>query len=172
MLSKVFVVALAALVAQSAMGAECERPYTVKEGDICDSISAANCVSTYQLAVNNIQKINAQCTNLVPGEELCLGYAGEDCKTTYVVKPDDTCEEVASQAGTTTTILKMNNPQIDDECSNIYIGEVLCTAKTVQVPSAPAGSPKPSSPPDAQPASHPKDDGDDDDDDLPYCDEL
>jgi len=170
MFPQVFVVTLAVLVAQSATAAKCERPYTVKEGDICDSISAANSVSTYQLAVNNIQKINAQCTNLMPGEELCLGYAGEDCKTTYVVKPDDTCEGVAGQAGTTITILKMNNPQIDGECSNIYIGEVLCTAKTVQVPAAPAGSPKPSSPPAAQPASHPKDDGGDDD--LPYCDEL
>lgn len=60
----------------------------------------------------------------MPGEDLCLGYAGEDCRTTYVVKANDTCDEIASQAGTTFTILKMNNPQIDDACSNIYIGEV------------------------------------------------
>lgn len=31
----------------AATATKCERPYTVKEGDICDSISAANSVSTY-----------------------------------------------------------------------------------------------------------------------------
>lgn len=169
MFSKVFVVALAAVLAQSAMAAKCVRSYIVKEGDICDSISAANHVSTYQLAVDNIGKINSQCTNLVPGEELCLGYAGKDCITTYVVKPDDTCTDIASAAGINTTILKMNNPQINSDCSNIYIGEVLCTAKIVQVPPPPAGSPKPSAPPSATLASPSPSGGDDD---LPYCDEL
>jgi hypothetical protein len=36
------------------------------------------------------------------------------------------------------TLLRTNNPQINDACDNLYIGEVLATCKTVQVPPVPA----------------------------------
>ncbi|KAF8650729.1 hypothetical protein AX16_005102 [Volvariella volvacea WC 439] len=120
-------------------GSSCLRSYTVKEGDICDSISAAKSVSTYQLAVINEDIINSQCTNLVPGSSICLGYEGEDCSTTYVVRRDDTCEGIQAAHGINSTILYLNNPQINEACDNIYIGEVLCVAGQVIVPPAPAG---------------------------------
>jgi len=37
-------------------------------------------------------------------------------------------------AGINDTMLYTNNPQIDDVCSNIYIGEVLCVANTAVSP--------------------------------------
>jgi hypothetical protein len=37
-------------------------------------------------------------------------------------------------AGINSTILYANNPQIDEYCSNIYIGEVLCVANQVASP--------------------------------------
>lgn len=146
--------------------------------------------NSYQLAVINTPKIDTQCTNLIPGDSICLGYLGEDCTETYVVQTDDTCEGITGQAGLNSTILTLNNPQIDQDCSNLYIGEVcpqsrqrthrilisyciqqvLCTAKSVQVPPAPASG-KPIAPTTAKPAT-PKATNDDDDDDLPYCDEL
>jgi LysM repeat protein len=111
----------------------------VKEGDICDGISATTNTSTYQLAVVNHNVINSECTNLVPGNDICLGWAGSDCQTTTVIRKDDTCEKIESRSGINATILYLNNPQINDDCSNIYIGEVLCVAKTVLVPDAPVG---------------------------------
>ncbi|KAG6840384.1 hypothetical protein C0991_007045 [Blastosporella zonata] len=116
-----------------------QREYTIQDGDICDRISAANNVSTYQLSAVNPQ-IDSTCSNLVPGNQICLGYSGEDCSTTYVVVADDTCAQIAANHGFNTTILFMNNPQIDStDCSNIYIGEVLCVSGAVQVPPQPSG---------------------------------
>jgi LysM repeat protein len=134
------VVAFSALLLASSASAHCGRKYTVKEGDICDSISAATNTSTYQLAVVNHGVVNSECTNLVPGNEICLGWVGSDCQTTTIIQKDDSCEKIQSRSGINSTILYLNNPQINDDCSNIYIGEVLCVAKTVQVPDAPVGS--------------------------------
>jgi len=139
MFSKTIAVVFAAFLAQSALAADCTRKYTVKEGDICDNISAANQVSTYQLAVVNQGHIDSTCSNLVPGDEICLGNAGEDCTTTYVVQDNDTCEGINAAHSLNSTILSLNNPQINQACDNIYIGEVLCVSPTVQVPAAPAG---------------------------------
>ena len=81
---------------------------------------------SYQLAAVNPQ-IDAGCTNLMPDEVLCLGTQGEDCTTTYVVQPDDTCDQISQNHGLNNTILYENNPQINQDCTNIYIGEVRST---------------------------------------------
>jgi len=185
MFSQVIAVALAAFVAQPVMASSCTRSYTVKAGDICDSISAANNVSTYQLAVYNLKKVDHKCSNLEPGSTLCLGKKGADCKTTHVVSEGDTCDSISQAAGVNNTILNLNNPQINDGCTNIYLGEVLCTAKTVDVPHAPASGasvPIPSPSPSSKAVSGSlsqgslkgpsKGDNGDDEEDLPYCDEL
>jgi hypothetical protein len=54
-----------------ATNANCTRTYTVVAGDICDGISRAMNVSTYQLAAVNSDIIDAQCGNLQIGEQLC-----------------------------------------------------------------------------------------------------
>lgn len=76
------------------------------------------------MAVINNGVINSACSDLTPGKSICLGYEGEDCSTTYVVKADDTCDGLSSVAGINSTMLFLNNPQIDAECGNLYIGEV------------------------------------------------
>lgn len=96
-------------------------PTTYRTADHNTNLMQRN---SYQLYVNNIQSVNAECSNLTPGQSLCLGTSGEDCTTTYIVKPDDTCELITNAAGINGTILSLNNPQIDKECSNIYIGQV------------------------------------------------
>ncbi|OBZ77306.1 hypothetical protein A0H81_01785 [Grifola frondosa] len=174
----------APFVAQSVFAADCSRTYTVQEGDWCDTISAAKNVSTYQLAVVNTGNIDSSCDNLQVGNTICLGTVGEDCTTTYVVKQNDSCDLIAQNYQLNTTILYTNNPQIDAECSNIYIGEVLCVAKSIAVPPPPAGSslpaatiPATATPANAHPstsASVPSSTSTDagNDDDLPWCDEL
>ncbi|KAF9043037.1 hypothetical protein BJ165DRAFT_217511 [Panaeolus papilionaceus] len=140
MFSKLFAIAIVAGSVSSswAAAASCSRSYTVKAGDYCDKISNEQKVSTFQLAAVNSPAINSDCTNLMPGQELCLGTAGEDCTETYTVIADDSCEGIASAGGFNSTILHLNNPQLTEECDNLYIGEVLCVAKTVQVPPIPA----------------------------------
>ncbi|KAF8512638.1 hypothetical protein JB92DRAFT_2722829, partial [Gautieria morchelliformis] len=75
---------------------------------------------------------------------ICLGTIGEDFSNTYTVVPNDTCSTVMNMAGTNATILYANNPQINSDCTNIYVGEVLCTLNEVRVP--PASANKPTSP--------------------------
>ena len=86
----------------------------------------------------------------------------------------DTCDAVAAAHNVNTTLLHENNPQINPECTNIYVGEVLCVASSVVAPPPPSGKPFPipSTAVPANPASTPQSNDDDDDDDLPYCDEL
>lgn len=179
--------ALVVLVAAlPAFAAQCSRSYTVKSGDTCDMISAAQNTSTYQLAVMNSGSVNQGCTNLAIGQTLCLGNANEDCQTTHVVQDGDICDTIMSTYGINATMLYTNNPNINEGCTNIYPGEVLCVVNGVQVPPAPAGGiPTPS--PSAVPAStvqapsptapaptdtSSSDDNGDDDENLPFCDEL
>jgi LysM repeat protein len=187
-------VALAHLAAVVAAAGACTRQYKVVDGDTCDRISAAQNVSTFQLAAVN-PEIDAGCSNLAIDQVLCLGTEGEDCTTTYVVKPLDTCDGISQFAGINNTILYANNPNIDSECTNIYIGEVLCTAGAVNVPSnsgpfAPPAPPPPAGvdsappanaapPPPPAPPSAPApgggdngDNGGDNGGDEPFCDEL
>jgi len=177
---------VAAIVSVATAG-PCVRQYTVQPGDTCDKISASQGVSTYQLAVINTGIINDQCTNLVPNESICLGYQGEDCTTVYTVVNGDTCDAIAAAQNVNTTLIHENNPQINPDCTNIYIGEVLCVASSVIIPPPASSQPPPSMPSTATPAvptntpppnsdnnnnGDDDDNNDDDDDDLPYCDEL
>jgi LysM domain len=118
----------------------------IQAGDYCDKISQEQNVSTfvfalygrfysvlnffflcyysYQLAVVNPDMINKGCTNLTPGESICLGLdGGEDCSTTQVVQPGDTCSGITGSNGLNMTIFLHNNPQLDDAC-DIYVGQV------------------------------------------------
>jgi LysM repeat protein len=176
MFTQVFAAAFIALtsLAQSVLAkttGACDRTYTIQEGDICDSISASHNVSTYQLAAINSGIIDSTCSNLVVGNSICLGYDGEDCSTTYVVAGGDNCDLITSKFGINGTILSLNNPQINKACDNIYVGEVLCTSQTVQVPPAPAGPPPAASIPATATAASPTASAHDDED-LPFCDDL
>ncbi|KAF5361125.1 hypothetical protein D9758_009073 [Tetrapyrgos nigripes] len=107
---------------------QCARSYTVRSGDLCDAISAAQHASTFQLANANQGVINADCSNLAVGMPLCLGDLGKDCSTVTVVKSGDECATIANKAGIPLATLLHNNPNVDADCSNIYPGEVLCTS--------------------------------------------
>ncbi|KAI0777474.1 hypothetical protein BD413DRAFT_468040, partial [Trametes elegans] len=114
----------------------CARNYTVQLGDTCDGISAKTNTSTFQLANVNADKINADCSNLFAGEALCLGITGQDCDVTHVVQSGDGCDSIADEAQTTEATLLANNPNVNSGCTNIYPGEVLCTADEVIVVNA------------------------------------
>ncbi|CCM05677.1 uncharacterized protein FIBRA_07908 [Fibroporia radiculosa] len=163
MFARSVVAALVALpyFAHFTLAQTCARSYTVQEGDDCNSISAAHNSSTYQLATVNSGTVNSDCSNLVPGESLCLGWVGSDCSNTYVVDLGDDCDTIASTFNINTTLLYENNPNIDSSCDNIYVGEVLCVANDVDVPvagsasSAPVSTVPASTPVSSTPASTP-----------------
>ncbi|PIL31050.1 hypothetical protein GSI_05746 [Ganoderma sinense ZZ0214-1] len=138
MFSRALLAAALAAVCGSvhAQVSNCARNYTVVSGDTCDGISAKENVSTYQLATVNNATIDAGCDDLFVGESLCLGITGQDCDVTHVVVSGDNCEAIAQAAGTTLDILLANNPNVDSDCSNIYPGEVLCTADDIIVVSS------------------------------------
>ncbi|EJT99627.1 hypothetical protein DACRYDRAFT_23701 [Dacryopinax primogenitus] len=120
----------AVLLASSALAAtttfSCSRNYTIVAGDTCDGISRAVGASTYQLAMLN-PTIDDACSNLQIGQPLCLGLTdGSDCTTTYTVAGGDSCDAITNQFAINSTLLFLNNPQIDSACDNIYVGEVLC----------------------------------------------
>ncbi|EKM49222.1 uncharacterized protein PHACADRAFT_201893 [Phanerochaete carnosa HHB-10118-sp] len=84
----------------------------------------------YQLALVNPQ-IDAGCDNLGEGEPLCLGITGQDCTMTYVIQTGDNCDLITTNENVARSTLLANNPNVNSDCSNIYPGEVLCTANTV-----------------------------------------
>jgi LysM repeat protein len=177
MFSKIATISAAAVAALFlvspvlAADTNCTRTYTVVEGDICDGISRAHNVSTYQLAAVNSETIDAVCGNLQPGSTICLGTPGEDCTQVHVVENNDSCGSIGATYGLNSTILMLNNPQIESDCSNIYTGEVLCVAQTVIAPPIPQGFFNGNDQDTIEWVPVP-DDGSDENEDLPYCDEV
>ncbi|KAI9454141.1 hypothetical protein BJY52DRAFT_1123028 [Lactarius psammicola] len=127
------VVALSAFLtvasAQARLG--CSRNGTVQDSDTCDILSARDSVSTFQLANANKDAIDTFCDNIFPGENLCLGLEGEDCTDVVVVQSGDSCSAIADAANIPVSTLLANNPNVNTDCSNIYPGEVLCTASEI-----------------------------------------
>ncbi|TFK33717.1 hypothetical protein BDQ12DRAFT_614801, partial [Crucibulum laeve] len=101
----------------------CTRTYTVQAGDVCDLISAAQGVSTFQLATVNAGVINPDCSNLFPHEVICLATNSQDCSPVHTVVSGDTCFDIATAAGITIPDIVAQNPNVTPDC-NIYPGEV------------------------------------------------
>jgi len=74
----------------------CDRSYTVKSGDICNSIAEQNNAPTFQIMCQN-EQIDGKCSNLSVDEDICLGLKGEDCTETYVVQWPDTALTISQK---------------------------------------------------------------------------
>jgi len=131
-------VAVAAIAVHAQSGvANCDREFVVPPNIDCNEISAAQNVSTFQLAEVNAAVIDPLCDNLFPGETICLGVTGQDCDVVHVVAEGDFCASIAEAADIDLSLLFINNPNVNSDCSNIGIGEVLCTAN-VTIPYTPS----------------------------------
>lgn len=82
--------------------------------------------STFQLSHVNPLSIDEACENLQIGSEICLGFGDSDCTKIHTVVEGDTCGHIIDIYGMDDATLRKNNPQINEGCTNIYIGEVLC----------------------------------------------
>ena len=103
--------------------------YTVKQGDYCAAIAAANGVSLDALEAANPSK---NCNSISPGQQLCIP---PQCSGNYyTVAQGDYCGTIASAGGVSLTALIAANPGINAACSNLQVGELLC------IPSSCSGS--------------------------------
>ncbi|KAF9073609.1 hypothetical protein BDP27DRAFT_1360220 [Rhodocollybia butyracea] len=57
------------------------------------------------------------------------------CATNYTVQEGDICSTIASQFNVTIVALETANPQINSDCTNLDIGEVLCIPAAPTCPS-------------------------------------
>ena len=55
---------------------------------------------------------------------LCLGIIGQDCTIVTPVNSGDTCTSITTAANITLATLLANNPNVNENCTNILIGEV------------------------------------------------
>ncbi|KAH6899472.1 hypothetical protein BKA70DRAFT_1437281 [Coprinopsis sp. MPI-PUGE-AT-0042] len=127
---------LASAATVKAQAGTCLRTYEVKPGDFCDKISAEQGVSSFQLANVNVGTINAACSNLFPGQIICLARTNLNCSPVAVVETGDTCTSLAAEAGITFSDILTNNPNVNPNCSNIFPGLVLCVQPPAPAPSA------------------------------------
>ncbi|KIK61392.1 hypothetical protein GYMLUDRAFT_243570 [Collybiopsis luxurians FD-317 M1] len=104
--------------------ATCNGPsYTVVPGDICITIANKLDISLQQLLECNPQ-IDANCDNLIPTEHLATPGCGA-CKQFYTVQAGDICVNIAARFGTTFQQLLCANSQINPQCTNLQIGELI-----------------------------------------------
>jgi hypothetical protein len=102
---------------------ECDRKYTVSEGDTCESIALAQNASTYDIVTLNAFMIN--CMDLQkPGGQICLP---SPC-TPYQVALMDTCRSIANRWSATVEEIVDWNPILTSKCANIekWRGFVIC----------------------------------------------
>jgi len=102
----------------------CSAQYTVLSGNTCTQI-AAQFGTTFAALVAANPALNAQCSNLAVGEVLCIPEP--QCSAEYTVKAGDVCLSIVDQFPPVTVAeLLAANPEIDSNCDNLLIGEVLC----------------------------------------------
>ncbi|KAF8142403.1 hypothetical protein K438DRAFT_1541694, partial [Mycena galopus ATCC 62051] len=93
----------------------CSPTYTVKSGDTCYDIAAANGLTVAQLLSYNP---SIDCASMLPLHlsVLCLGGT---CTQTYTVQTGDTCSTIATHVGLTVSQLFALNPSINSGCSSM-----------------------------------------------------
>ncbi|KAI3331384.1 hypothetical protein F4824DRAFT_294880 [Ustulina deusta] len=101
------------------------KPYTLKPGDDCHSVSLSQGISTSWLLQDNA--LNSHCVDFPTSGALCLKNT---CKV-YTVQANDTCDSISVAQNITVPQLKAWNPNINAGCYNIefMIGDQLCVAK-------------------------------------------
>ncbi|KAG5637273.1 hypothetical protein H0H81_005167 [Sphagnurus paluster] len=109
---------------------QCTRKTTVLVGDDCDTISARAVSMHTHVAPQLNPTINAACTNLIGGTAICTDSALNNCGSVYAVKgTEGGCAGIATALKITLAQLLSLNPNVNAQCTNIYVGEMLCTSQ-------------------------------------------
>lgn len=88
----------------------CATPYTVAEGDTCETIAAAKNVSHFAIIEEN--RLDLFCHLPDAGKEICLP---PQCRTHYLLI-DENCRTMEKQYNVTRVQLTSWNSQFDSQC--------------------------------------------------------
>ncbi|KAJ7030545.1 hypothetical protein C8F04DRAFT_961483, partial [Mycena alexandri] len=117
----------------------CTEYYIATPGDICATIENTFGISLTQIIALN-PEINSQCTNFFAEEAYCVSSAAitgppanlvvEGCVDYYTIESGDTCNLVAGEWGLSFTQYIALNPEINVQCTNLFLGLAYCVAVT------------------------------------------
>ncbi|KAL4788805.1 hypothetical protein BDV19DRAFT_395640 [Aspergillus venezuelensis] len=129
----------------------CGEYYQVRRGDYCDSIADRFSIDL-QLFEDINPSIDDDCTNLVPGLWYCVlptrdwdatvtttvtatyttapapttSGTTDQCYEWYVVRAGDTCDMISAVYGVSVEDMRLWNPSLNVECSNLRSGRAYC----------------------------------------------
>ncbi|KAJ7894191.1 hypothetical protein B0H14DRAFT_2683543 [Mycena olivaceomarginata] len=130
-------------VASGTITSSCTEYYIALSGDTCATIEETFGISLTQFIALN-PGINSECTNFLAEEAYCVSTAAitgppgnlvagsltpaEGCEEYYTIESGDTCNLVAGEWGLTVAQFVALNPEINAECTNLFLGEAYCVA--------------------------------------------
>ncbi|KAI1410852.1 carbohydrate-binding module family 50 protein [Hypoxylon sp. FL1857] len=119
----------------------CTATYTVVSGDTCLGIvnKQGNTFTLDQFYSWN-PEVSSSCSNLFPGEVVCVGVAAAptgcaaptqpgiaaNCKSCYTVVSGDTCLSITQPRGVSLGDFYAWNPSVNSACSNLQPGYNYC----------------------------------------------
>ncbi|CAK7225775.1 Chitinase 2 [Sporothrix curviconia] len=110
--------------ASTATPSSCSNPYTVKPTDDCYDLAATHNTTVVQILALNPQ-LDAAC-DLTTGQTICLP---QSCTQYYIVEAGNSCYTIDMKYGITFDQLQAMNPgAINDECTNLDVGQALCVS--------------------------------------------
>ena len=122
------------LPGQSGISTACAKSDTAVPGDDCNVVATRNRITRAAFLSLN-PTINAQCTNLIAGNQYCVQAARDrpirTCAKSQRVREGDTCDALAKRNGITLATFYSLNPTIDANCSNLLLGQSYCVKKAL-----------------------------------------
>ncbi|KAJ7713613.1 hypothetical protein B0H16DRAFT_1620823 [Mycena metata] len=132
-------------VASGTLTGSCTEYYIALPGDTCATIENTFGISLTQIIALN-PEINSQCTNFFAEEAYCVSSAAitgppanlvvgsltpaEGCVEYYTIESGDTCNLVAGEWGLSFAQFVALNPEINAQCTNLFLGLAYCVAGT------------------------------------------
>ncbi|RWA13205.1 hypothetical protein EKO27_g1909 [Xylaria grammica] len=132
------------LVARQGYDANCTATYTVQSGDVCNKIrDHFNDVFTLDEFYSWNPQVNSFCSNLYPGEVVCVGVGNStgappacpvpvkagligNCDSCYKVVSGDSCDAILTSNNISLTEFRAWNPDLNSGCTNLEIGYNYC----------------------------------------------
>lgn len=125
---------------QSVYDSTCWKSTLVSSNQTCDLLAAANNITTYDILNLNFD-LDSDCSNVYPGDTICLqGVRIPDlspppivpvCTANYTVASGDSCSTIAQKYSTYVSQIVALNPTLNYQCTNIAVGQVLCTENSI-----------------------------------------
>ncbi|CAK5269211.1 unnamed protein product [Mycena citricolor] len=137
-------------VAANVTTSTCAQYYTIQNGDSCTSVESKFFIDDPTFKSLN-PGINSQCTNIVLGLAYCVfsiyapqaatgptgppsnvapGTITQGCTNYYTVASGNSCATIESQFNLTLAAFITLNPEINQQCTNLALGEAYCVASS------------------------------------------